>query len=158
MTAPASNNPFARYPHAGRRPLGFNDTGNGSFRTHYGLPVLRLWGASCAYCDRDLGGSYEAWLDASVEHVIPKQLSTRAGWPVEWTEDLSNHVICCRACNEFLNGFKVDEPLPANFETFAGVRDRVFDRKRAHARSRHDRERRLYEAWVRDRDRQVDAG
>ncbi len=142
-----TKSPFRRLPGDGRKPLGYNDTTRGSFRTHYGPPVMKLWGAQCCYCERDLGGSYEVWLHASVEHVIPRQLSSKAGWPLEWTEDLANQVACCRACNEFLNGFKVIEPKPVNFEAFASVRDRVFLAKKAQVIRRHDQERALYTAW-----------
>lgn len=142
-----TKSPFGRLPGDGREPLGYNDTTRGSFRTHYGPPVMKLCGAQCCYCERDLGGSYEAWLDASVEHVIPRQLSSKSGWPREWTEDLANQVTCCRACNEFLNGFKVIEPKPMTFEAFASARDRVFFAKKAQVIRRHDQERALYRAW-----------
>lgn len=151
MTAGREESPLARLPGGGRSPLGFNDTTKGSFRTHYGPPVMRLWGAACCYCERDLAADYEAWLNASVEHVIPRHLSAKAGWPIEWTEDLANQATCCRACNEFLNGFKVSEAKPASFEAFADVRDRVFRAKRAQVLRRHEQERMLYDSWARSR-------
>jgi hypothetical protein len=152
MAGSPTDSPFARFPGGGRKPLGLNITTNGSFRTHYGPPVMALWGATCCYCERDLAVAYEAWLDASVEHIVPRQLSAKDGWPLEWTEDLANQATCCRACNEFLNGFKVAEPKPASFEEFADVRDRVYLAKRAQVLRRHQKERSLYDWWVHSRE------
>jgi hypothetical protein len=110
---------------------------------------MRMWGASCCDCERALAVDYEAWLNASVEYVIARQLSAKAGWPIEWTEDLANQPTCCRSCNEFLNGCKVSEPNLASFNAFTSVRDRIFRAKRAKVPRRHEQERMLYDSWSR---------
>ena len=66
---------------------------------------------------------------------------------MEWIDDLANQATCCRACNEFQNGFKVAETKTASFEEFADVRDRVFLAKRTQVLLRHQKERALYAWW-----------
>ncbi len=93
-----------------------------------------------------MGAPYESWLNLSVDHVVPGHLG-KAGWPKEWVFDRINLVTCCRACNEFLNGYRVSEPTPPlSFDDFIVVRDRVFDEKLAHAQKRHAIERERYAA------------
>lgn len=54
-----------------------------------------------------LSEPYEAWLDVSIDHVIPRGTVKRLGYPQDWVEDIANLVTSCRACNEFLNGYRV---------------------------------------------------
>ena len=35
-------------------------------------------------------------------------------------------MVCCRACNEFLNGYRVTDPPPATVDEFFKLRDRHF--------------------------------
>ena len=76
--------------------LGRPSSGDGTCRGGYAIPVIERLGTRCAYCDRDLFASYEDWLNLSVDHVVPRNAAA-AGIPVEWIEDLLNHVPCCRA-------------------------------------------------------------
>jgi hypothetical protein len=93
-----------------------------------------------------MGGSYEAWLDLSVDHVVPQHL-IKAGWPPDWVLDLINLVTCCRACNEFLNGYRVPSlQAPLSVDAFASVRDQVFGEKLQHAQTRHSVERERFAA------------
>jgi hypothetical protein len=140
--------PFARYRHSGREPLGRPAWGDGSCRRGYGLPVFAACGTACAYCDRQLGESYESWLDLSIDHVVPGETVKRLGWPREWIEDIINLVTCCRACNEFLNGYRVSDPPPVSCENFIVLRDQHFSAKRAWVIDRHVRERAWYDAWI----------
>lgn len=140
--------PFDRYRGNGRKLLGPLKI-RGASRHGYGPSVFDQCGAFCAYCDRSLNNSYESWLDISIDHVIPKS-KNRTPWYSEckdWIEDLANIVTCCRACNEFLNGHKVDELPPNDVSEFFNLRDKVFIEKRNHARKRHQDERARYERW-----------
>jgi hypothetical protein len=114
--------------------------GDGSCRGGYGLAVMRRYGTTCAYCARDLAGSYEAWLDLSVDHVVPRN-AIAVGVSVEWIEDLLNHVTCCRACNEFLNGLRITVVPPTDLAAFTELRDFVLSVKRERAIERHRVER-----------------
>jgi hypothetical protein len=135
--------PFLRYTDGGLKPLGISK--GGSARLGYGPPVFALCGFRCAYCDFDMAEPYEDWLSLSVDHVVPDYLA-RAGWPADWVGDRFNLVTCCRACNEFLNGYRiVDVAPPHTLEEFVAARDRAFDEKRKLALDRHAVERRRYE-------------
>lgn len=136
--------PFARYTHAGLRPLGIpaGDTA----RHGYGPRVFALCGYQCAYCGYEMSKPYENWLNLSVDHVVPAYLA-KVGWPREWVLDKINLVTACRACNEFLNGYRVtDTGQPATLPEFTEVGDRVFDEKLDAARKRHELERQRYVA------------
>lgn len=140
--------PFDRYPGNGRKLLGKPAQGDGTCRHSYGPPVFDQCGMSCAYCGRSLDSPYESWLDISIDHVIPRS----AAWYSqcsEWIDDMANIVTCCRACNEFLNQYKVDSPPPNDLSEFFELRNRVFVEKREHACKRHREERDWYERWVR---------
>jgi HNH endonuclease len=122
-------------------------------RGGYGASVVQFYGNECAYCGRDFSNSYEDWLDLSVDHVVPRNAKD-AGIPPEWIEDLHNHVPCCRACNEFLNGFRVTVDVPTDIVGFLALRDSVLDAKRVRALERHTAEREKFEAWQRGRKQQ----
>ena len=136
--------PFEAYEGGGRRLLGTPAFGGGSSRRDYGRPVFEQCGWACVYCGVDLGSTYETWLGLSVDHVVP-QSATRAGYPSEWIEDLTNKVTCCRHCNEFLNQYRVTVPVPDSLEGFFDLRDRVFREKREKALARHGVERTWYD-------------
>lgn len=93
-----------------------------------------------------MGAAYEAWLNLSIDHVVPAGDGRRLGYPVEWFEDITNLVTCCRACNEFLNGFRVTEPPPLTVEEFFDLRDLVFEHKREWVLTRHATERAWYDS------------
>jgi hypothetical protein len=109
--------------------------------------VLRECGSACAYCGVELGASYEAWLAFSVDHVIPGSTVKALGYPGEWVHDVINLVTACRSCNEFLNGHRVNDPVPATLSEFCDLRDRHFIAKGMWAIARHATERERYEAW-----------
>ena len=134
--------PFDRYPSGGRQLLGTPGSGDGTARHGYGLPVLGACGTQCVYCERELGDSYEDWLSLSVDHVIPAspKRTTWAAMRTLWLHDLANLVTCCRACNEFHNGYKVTAQLPGSLSEFFVLRDRVFTDKLAIAQRAHARE------------------
>jgi hypothetical protein len=126
--------------------LGKPAQGDGSCRGGYGLAVMSRYGTTCAYCDRDLGESYEAWLDLSVDHVVPRN-ALAVGVSGDWIEDLLNHVTCCRACNEFLNGLRVTVTAPTDLAGFLRLRDAILAQKRERARQRHALERAKFGLW-----------
>jgi len=138
--------PFARYARGGSELLGIPAWGDGTARHGYGRPVFAECGYQCAYCGFEMGAPYENWLNLSVDHVVPAHL-VNAGWPREWVLDRINLVTCCRACNEFLNGYRLTGvPPPPTFAEFIATRDRVFDEKTGHALKRHAIERERYAA------------
>jgi len=138
--------PFSRYEGGGRRLLGKPAWGNGSSRRGYGLAVFDRCGTGCVYCGYDMGSAYEAWLNLSIDHVIPGGDGRRLDYPTEWVEDIANLITCCRACNEFLNGYRVTEPAPLTVEEFFTMRDRHFERKREWVLARHAAERSWYDS------------
>ena len=138
-----SESPFNGYEDGGRRLLGRPSGGDGSSRRGYGVPVFEQCGAACVYCG--LGGTYEAWLSLTVDHVVPRGDGKKLGYPAEWIEDITNLATCCRACNEFLNGSRVNEPPPATLDEFYDLRDRHFTLKRVQVLERHERERGWYD-------------
>jgi hypothetical protein len=139
--------PFNRYREGGRELLGAPAWGDGSSRHGYGIPVLAECGLNCVYCGCDLGGTYEAWLGFSVDHVIPGSTVKRLSYPAEWVHDLINLVTACRSCNEFLNAYRVDDPCPPELSEFCDLRDRHFLAKREWVIARHLVERGRYESW-----------
>jgi hypothetical protein len=144
--------PFNRYPHGGRVLLGPVNTADGNCRRGYGPAVFTRCGGKCVYCETDVHGTYEAWLQISVDHVVP-DFTVRRGWPTEWVRDAINLVTCCRTCNEFSNDFyskNWPEPLPVcpvTLEQFCDIRDRFFDEKRALTLKRRAAERAWYTRW-----------
>jgi hypothetical protein len=87
--------------------------------------------------------------------MIPGETVKRLGYPREWIEDIANLVTSCRACNEFLNGYRVSEPPPETVEGFFAMRDQHFLTKQAWVRARHERERESYTTWLTLRGQQV---
>lgn len=141
-----------------RELLGVVDTKNGSCRHGYGPPVFARCGTCCAYCRRELGAPYEAWLDISVDHVIPEHLLRQLGWQgrhdlARWVSDAANLVTCCRACNEGTNHFwrKSAPRAPATLEEFFNLRDRAHREKREDAQRYDESERTQYGRWLRSR-------
>jgi hypothetical protein len=137
--------PFDRYAGGGRRLLGVPALGDGSSRRGYGRAVFEQCGFACVYCGHLMESGYEAWLSLSVDHVIPSGSGKRIGYPPEWIRDIANQVTCCRACNEFLNGYRVADPTPATVEGFFDLRDRHFLAKREWVLARHATERAWYD-------------
>ena len=141
--------PFESYSRGGREPLGSPRTGDGTCRHGYGPPVFSQCGSACVYCGRELLDSYEAWLDVSIDHVVPRSVSWYSRCR-PWVDDLFNLATCCRACNEFLNQFKCGDSEPATLNAFLTIRDRVFAAKHAHANQRHNEERSWYDRWTKN--------
>lgn len=140
--------PFERYTGGGRRLIKqCEPRGDGTCRHDYCLPVLRQCRGCCAYCGRRLDAPYESWLALSVDHVVPIRTVRELGYPLEWIDNIANKVACCRACNEFLNGYRVTEPVPKDLHAFFDLRDRAFREKRQHALERHEREREWHADW-----------
>lgn len=120
---------------------------NGSSRTGYGRDAVAYWKAStCAYCGCELIDDYESWLHLSVDHVVPAcVLKTWGTQYANWIGCRGNVVPCCRACNEFLNGYRVTGKAPKDEEAFIALRNRVLREKRDRALRRHEQEKLSYE-------------
>jgi hypothetical protein len=138
--------PFDHYIGGGRELLGVPAWGDGSSRRGYGQAVFAQCRFACVYCGQEMETAYEAWLALSVDHVIPTGAGKRLGYPIEWIQDTANQVTCCRACNEFLNGYRVTDPAPVTVEEFFDLRDRHFLAKREWVLGRHASERAWYDA------------
>lgn len=135
--------PFVRYQGGGRKPLGRPRQGDQTARHGYGPPVFDQCGYCCVYCGLDMSASFEAWLQLSVDHVIPHQMGKPPhAYPADLVEDIINLVTCCRACNDFGNRFIVSDPTPPTVEAFFDLRDRVFGDRRERIRLARERERR----------------
>ena len=82
-----------------------------------------------------MGAPYENWLNLCVDHVVPGHL-VKAGWPREWVLDRINLVTCCRACNEFLNGYRLaDLAVPMTFADLHRRRDMLSKKKHGSGRA-----------------------
>ena len=109
-------NPFDKYEGKGKKLLG-EIIYTGSSRKEYGIPVFRQCGLECVYCGMNFL-VYENWLNICIDHVIPTQSLKywKSKEEIEqnteinrWIDDISNIVTSCRACNEFLNGYRINE-------------------------------------------------
>jgi hypothetical protein len=102
-----------------------------------------------------MAGSYGNWLHMTLDHVIPSYLAHREGWH-PWVDNANNLVLCCSACNAFLNGFRINasEAAPSNWDEFTRLRDSLFARKKEQALQRHQHERRAFERrpWEKELD------
>jgi len=67
--------------------------------------------------------------------------------PAAWLRDLANLVTCCRACNEFLNAYRIAEPVPASAKQFRALIRKHLALKRELALARHAEERAWYAQW-----------
>jgi 5-methylcytosine-specific restriction endonuclease McrA len=121
--------PFTNYEGGGRIRLKRPPQGNGTARSGYGPPVFKQCGYTCVYCGLDMRASFANWLQLSVDHVIPRQM-TSSDFKSELVEDITNLVTCCRACNDFGNRYRVDASAPATDADFYDLRDRVFRRRK----------------------------
>jgi HNH endonuclease len=108
--------------------------------------VFEQCGSACVYCGLDMGAAYESWLNLSIDHVIPAGDGRRLGYPPDWVEDIANLVTSCRACNEFLNAYRVIDSPPQTVDAFFDLRDLHFERKREWVLNRHATERAWYDS------------
>jgi hypothetical protein len=138
--------PFDSYPDGGRKPLGQAKGSN--CRRGYGLQFMVKTGqTNCAYCGSDLTASYEAWLTMALDHVVPAGVCLSMGISSELSEDFSNTVLACAACNGFCNryrpggDFNIDPLTIEKAETFYDLRDRIFAERKQRIALRHESER-----------------
>jgi len=109
-------------------------------------------GNTCGYCGRDMGSRYEDWLASEVDHVVP--MNGNKDWTdkrVDWTDDWANLITCCRDCNGFTNGVRVEESEPATEDEFLRLRDRYYQIKKDMALEKHRDERSFFEENVLNR-------
>ena len=137
--------PFDSYPGNGRVLLGIMRGSNS--RHDYCSKFLRLTGQkSCAYCDKELTGTYEAWLSIVLDHVVPVSVCKALNVPVEWAWDYSNTVLACTACNGFCNRYKL-ESFPENdlsLDDFYNLRDDTFGKRKLLIAARHSKEQEFF--------------
>ena len=134
--------PFDRYERGGRTLLGRPRQGDVTARHGYGPPVFEQCGYKCVYCGLDMVATFGNWLQVSIDHVIPRQMARAPhNYPMDWVEDITNLVTCCRACNDFGNHYTVSGPKPATEADFFEMRDRVFLERRANILVAREKER-----------------
>lgn len=101
---------------------------------------------ACAYCNNDLVGLFEDWLQISLDHVVPKHVCKRFELKKDWTEDLTNHVLACGACNGLDNQYEPQNAqCPQSLEDFYNLRDRIFPERNKLIRERRDSQRVFFE-------------
>lgn len=82
----------------------------------------------------------------ALDHVIPDNVCKAWHLPEEWTQDNSNRVLCCTACNTFGNQYRPSNmKVPTSLEEFFYVRDQVFVERKALILERHKKERAFFE-------------
>ena len=145
--------PFDQYPDDGYKILP-RPVGGANARHGYGMYLQSVTNqTTCAYCDVSLVDEYYHWLLLQTDHVIPRGECNRLGLPSEWQESMSNMVICCSACNQFDNRYRVSFDTAGDW-TVAGffeLRDSVFRDRREKILKKHEGERRFFETspWKR---------
>jgi 5-methylcytosine-specific restriction endonuclease McrA len=143
--------PFDSYPGKGRKLLG--PVSRGNCRHEYGLQLQRLTGQThCAYCGISLVDTFEHWLNMAVDHVIPTSTCNAMAIREEWRDDYSNRVLCCTACNTFVNRYKPPvAKRPSNLEEFFDLRDDIFEDRKKRILERREQEERFYQTapWTR---------
>lgn len=137
--------PFLNYPRAGRNLLGQSKGYN--CRHGYGLEFMKLTGQiACAYCGQNLVARFGDWLTMALDHVIPDAVCRKWGLPPEWSQDFTNRVLCCSACNTFGNRYAARGYItPTSLEEFYRVRDAIFVERRAAILRRRSEERAFFE-------------
>ena len=121
--------PFDQYPGGGRTLFG--PVRGAICRRGYGLDFMRRTGqTACAYCGLDFSSSYEAWLTMALDHVVPASVCNNNGFPSGWSEDGSNRVLACAACNGFRNRYRpLEASCPTSLERFFDLRDQIFEER-----------------------------
>ena len=151
-------NPFDNYPGKGRdladpflrhtyRYQKMWENGSNS-KHHYALYlILETKQPSCAYCEKILVDTFDHWLLTSIDHVVPKNAIKSNDMREDWVHDLSNVVICCLACNGYLNQYKLPTETrgPLSMEKWFALRDRTFREKREEAQARLKTEREFFD-------------
>ena len=121
------NKPFIDYLHGGYKLIGCVSGSN--CRHGYGRAfMLKTGQTKCAYCGTDFTSSYETWLTMALDHVVPTSVCKSYKISYEWSEDCSNKVLACTACNSFLNRYNPPKgiSIPRKLTEFYSLRDRVF--------------------------------
>jgi hypothetical protein len=136
--------PFVNYPHQGRLLAGRVSGGN--CRHGYGLKFMKeARQTRCAYCDLDIAGVYENWLNMALDHVVPVSVCQELKIPLEWCNDYSNCVLSCAACNGFGNRYSPKNAAsPTTLEEFYDLRDTIFVERKKLILEKHAQERAFY--------------
>lgn len=145
--------PFDSYPRGGRILLGKVIGSN--CRHGYGLKFMQITGQTkCAYCGLDFSASYGNWLQMALDHVVPKSVCASFNLDSEWTEDCSNKVLACAACNGFNNRYKPSPNIvrPESLDEFFNLRDHIFNERKPPILQRREEEQQFFNlrAWERE--------
>jgi hypothetical protein len=137
--------PFDAYPGEGKALLG--RVAGSNCRHGYGMTFMQVtWQTTCAYCELDFVASFNAFLQMTLDHVVPRSVCKRFILPNEWAEDCINKVLACSACNSFDNRFAPpqDCACPATLEAFCELRNRIFAERKARIAASRDKEQEFY--------------
>jgi len=119
--------PFIDYLHGGYKLIGCVSGSN--CRHGYGRAfMLKTGQTKCAYCSTDFTSSYEIWLTMALDHVVPTSVCQSFNISSEWSEDCSNKVLACSACNSFRNRYNPPKSIsiPHTLASFYKLRDFIF--------------------------------
>jgi hypothetical protein len=138
--------PFDDYPNNGKAPLPIPRGTN--CRRGYGLDFMRITKQTrCAYCDEvDFTASYRAWLEMTLDHVVPVSVCKERGIPISWRDSSSNRVLACAACNSFRNRYRPSSFLqaPDSFQAFLEIRDSIFLERKTLIAKAHQEDRAFF--------------
>jgi len=145
--------PFDQYPRGGRELLGSLPHASSANALAPALEMQFVTGQTrCAYCDGSLFGEYSCSLPR-LDHVVPVADADRMGFPADYSRDIINIVLCCASCRELAQRFVFPvglRPSELTLETFASLRDNLFEERRAMVSRQETSERRAVvplEAW-----------
>lgn len=142
---------FDKYPEGGRKLIG--SVSGSNCRHEYCLDFMRKTGQKeCAYCGLDFTASYETWLAIALDHVVPRGFCERRRIKLAWSEDASNKVLACAACNSFHNRYTPSAKWskPKSLDEFYDLRDAVFEERKKLISQKHEEERDFFRSkpWL----------
>ncbi len=137
--------PFIDYRSGGYKRIGIVSGSN--CRHEYGRDfMLKTGQTKCAFCGIDFTSSYRTWLTMALDHVVPASVCKTYNISGEWSEDCSNKVLACTACNSFLNRYTPSKGtgIPRTLAKFYSLRDRIFIERKALIARKHKDEKAFF--------------
>lgn len=139
--------PFVDYPLGGYNRIG--SVSGSNCRHGYGRDfMLKTGQTKCAYCGVDFTSSYETWLTMALDHVVPTSVCQSFNISSGWSEDCSNIVLACTACNSFLNRYSPPKGISIlrTLTEFYSLRDRVFKERTSLIARKHEEEKAFFKS------------
>jgi hypothetical protein len=84
----------------------------------------------------------------ALDHVVPAGVCKSYNISYEWSEDCSNKVLACTACNSFLNRYtpSKDIGIPRTLPEFYSLRDRIFIERTILIARKHEEEKAFFKS------------